>query len=125
MNYNELKDIINDIDASYQDIPFQVFHGQHEGRIWIQVGTKRPDTYTGKIAIGKGGKVYVSEFATDDEVVKKIFGLCLAYVEHETREFFKYKGVRVFNPHISLDAHLEMAKRTTYRKNGSTGVIKS
>ena len=68
----KLQEIVNEIDAEYQGTKFQILMGDHEGNLWIQVGTMRPDTYTNKMELGKGGKAYVSEFATHDEVVKKI-----------------------------------------------------
>lgn len=115
--YEEVIRILEDINAGFQGIKFLIFHGNHEGRIWVQVGTKRVDAYdSDKEEIGKGGKAYISNFATDDEIVKKVFGLCLAYVEHETREFFEYKGVKLFNPHIRLDAMMSIAKKTGYRQ---------
>jgi hypothetical protein len=112
----ELNQMISDIETEYQGNPFLIFTGEHEGRLWVQVGTKRPDTYTGEIETGKGGKAYVSEFATDDEIVKKIFGLCMSYVEHETREGFKWKGRRIFNPHLDLNALWSVALKSNYRK---------
>ena len=110
-----LESIIADIDAEYQGTKFQIFYGDHERSIWVQVGTERPDTYTGQMEIGKGGKAYLSPHATDDETVKKIFGLCISYVEHETREGFQYKGRRVFNPHASLEALYSIALKSNYR----------
>lgn len=112
----KLNRIVSEIDAEYQGTPFIIFTGEHEKRLWVQVGTSRPDTYTGKTEIGKGGKAYVSEFATEDEVVKKVFGLCMSYVEHETREGFKWKKRRVFNPHVSMEALWSVAKKSNYRK---------
>lgn len=111
-----LIEILDNIEADYQGTPFLFFYGNHEGRLWVQVGTERACAYTGESGIGKGGKAYVSPYATDDEVVKKIFGLCLAYTEHETREGFLYRGRRLFNPHISLEALMSIAKKTNYRK---------
>lgn len=107
--------ILSRIKADYQGIPFEIFHGSHGQRLWVQVGTRRPDCDTGSIGLGRGGKAYVSEHATEDEVVKKVFGLILAYVEHEAREGFYYKGRRIFGPHISLDALMEAAVQTEVR----------
>lgn len=112
----KLQEIVNEIDAEYQGTKFQILMGDHEGNLWIQVGTMRPDTYTNKMELGKGGKAYVSEFATHDEVVKKIFGLCMAYVEHETREGFKWRGRRVFNPHVTIEALWSVALKSNWRK---------
>lgn len=111
----KLDEILKDIDAEYQGVKFEIFRGDHKGNLWIQVGTERPDTYTGESGIGKGGKAYVSEFATHDEIVKKVFGLCMSYVEHEAREGFKWKGRRVFNPHVSIEALYSVALKSNYR----------
>lgn len=112
---DKLREIIKEIDAEYQGTKFGIFMGNDEGKLWVQVGTNRPDTYTGEMAIGKGGKAKVSEFATHDEVVKKIFGLCLAYTEHETREGFKWRGRRVFNPHVTIEALHSVALKSNCR----------
>lgn len=114
---DELNEIVSHIEAEYQGTPFQIFTGEHEGRLWVQVGTERPDTYTSKVELGVGGKAYVSGHATDDEIVKKIFGLCMAYTEHETREGFKWKGRRIFNPHLDLNALWSVALKSNYRKD--------
>ena len=110
-----LEAILKGIKADYQGTCFHLFHGNHHGRLWVQVGTVRPDCNTSQVGLGKGGKAYVSEHATEDEVVKKVFGLILAYVEHEAREGFYYKGKRLFGPHITLEALMEAADHTEVR----------
>jgi hypothetical protein len=114
---DKLNKMILEIEAEYQGTPFLIFTGEHEGSLWVQVGTLRPDTYTKKMETGKGGKAYVSPHATEDEVVKKIFGLCHAYVEHEMREGFKWKGRRIFNPHLDLNALWSVALKSNYRRD--------
>lgn len=116
LTLENLNAIITDIEAEYQGNLFLIFTGEHEGNLWIQVGTMRPDTYTGQQELGKGGKAYVSTYATHDEVVKKIFGLIMAYVEHETREGFKWKGRRIFNPHVTIEALHSVALKSNWRK---------
>jgi len=112
----ELNILIADIEAEYQGIPFLIFTGEHQGNLWVQVGTERPDTYTKEIGIGKGGKEYVSSYATHDEVIKKIFGLVMKYVEHEAREGFKWRGRRVFNPHVTIEALHSIALKSNWRE---------
>lgn len=84
-------------------------------RVYVQVVCFRKDTVTGQWGYGKGGKLYLSPHMTDQEIVQNAFGLFKAYEEHECREFFMYKGKRIYGPHISLEALLEIADRTTYR----------
>lgn len=87
-----------------------------EGRDYMQVHCWRIDSVTGLPGWGKGGKFYLSEHMTDQEIVQNAFGLFKSYEEHECREFFHFRGKRIYGPHISLDALLEVADRTTYRK---------
>ncbi len=113
MNKEQMQSIISDI--TLPDKMRVRLIDSNTGPIHVQVGMERPDTYTGNIEMGWGGKAFVSAFCTDDELVKKVFGLALAYSEHELRESFKYRGKRVFGPHISLAALMEAADHTTYR----------
>ena len=112
-----MEQILNDININFQGRPVHVFYGNHKGRMWVQVGMERPDIDNPELLeLGKGGKAYLSEHATEDEIVKKVLGLALAYVEHETREGFYYKGKRLFGPHITLDAMMSICDQTEGRK---------
>lgn len=116
LSYQDLVLILSDIKADFQGKHFEIFNGNHKGRWWVQVGTERPDCDDpSKFEIGKSGKAYVSSHSTDDEIVKKVFGLCMAYVEHEMREGYYYKGKRIFGPHITLEALMEVADKTQGR----------
>lgn len=113
----KLNVIVSEIEAEYQGNPFLIFTGEHSGSLWVQVGTERPDTYTKEMGIGKGGKEYVSPYATHDEVVKKVFGLVMKYVEHEAREGFKWRKRRVFNPHVTMEALHSIALKSNFRRD--------
>lgn len=86
-----------------------------EGRVYVQLEHERPDAFTGKIGVGRGGKSYLSRWMTPSEVVRRCLGLALAYEEHEVREFFQYRGKRVFGPHIDVEALVEVADRLDVR----------
>lgn len=75
-----------------------------DDRVYFQVVCDRPDVLTGQPGTGRGGRAYLNPGMTDDQLVRLAFGLFLAYEEHECREFFSYRGKRVFNPHITIDA---------------------
>lgn len=105
-------------DISYKD-DYSLFVSLDEvfrQRVYMQVFCFRKDTVTGEWGWGKGGKFYLSPHMTDQEIVQNAFGLFKAYEEHECREFFKYKDKRIYGPHISLEALLEVADKTTYRE---------
>lgn len=44
-----------------------------------------------------GRKWYISSHATKSEVVQTAFKACLTAEEHEVREYFTYKGQRIFS----------------------------
>ena len=85
------------------------------GRLYFQIECWREDAITGEMGYGYGGKAYLSPHASTSELVQTIFGLYKGYVEHEAREFFKYKGRRIFGPHMSVEALHEIANRVDVR----------
>lgn len=86
------------------------------GRLFYQVHAMRPDTYTGEMGEGAGGKAYLSPYAIEDELVQLAWGLLQAYVLHEEREGFSYKGKRIFGPHMKVSRLMEIADDTVERK---------
>jgi hypothetical protein len=62
------------------------------------------DAYTGEPALQEGRKWFVSQDCTADDVVRTAFKAVVTWAEHEARETFTYKNVRVFSPHVDLDA---------------------
>ena len=86
-----------------------------DGRYYFQIACWRRDVITGEMGIGYGGKAYLSEHATDSELVQTIFGLYLKYVEHEARESFEWRGKRIFGPHIKVEALWEIARQVDVR----------
>ncbi len=48
---------------------------------------------------------------TEDSIVRTIHKAILSAEEHEVNEKFKYKGKRIFNPHVSIKNHLEVCEK--------------
>jgi hypothetical protein len=92
-------------------------HVLDSGRYFFQIGCVRKDVVTGEMGYGKGGKAYLSPFASDSELVQTVFGLYKGYWEHEARDTFEWKGRRVFGPHIDTQALWEIAERTDARQH--------
>jgi len=65
---------------------------------------------TGKSTAWRGGKRYLSKHMTQQELTGVMFDLIRAAEEHEMREFFRYKGASIYNPHLNPDALVEVAK---------------
>lgn len=87
-----------------------------QGRWYFQIECERPDTYTGEMGIGRGGKAYLSPHMTLGELVRKAFGLFAAYEEHECREAFTYNGRAIFGPHIDVVALHMVADDLDFRE---------
>ena len=77
-----------------------------DGRVrgWLVNTTfRRPDTHTGEIGIGTGRQELVGFGATESAVVKTAWLLAELIVRHELMEAFRYRGVRIFDPHHTVD----------------------
>lgn len=73
----------------------------------------------------KGGKRYLSLYMCRQEVVSAVFAAFLAAEEHEVREWFRYKGASIFNPHLDPDVLAEVARKKAsfnVRENAMTMV---
>ena len=85
-----------------------------QGHVWMQARFWRKDIVTGLFAWGEAGRAVVTEHATTSQIVQMAFGLFKALEEHEAREQFRYQGVRVFGPHIDVNALVEVATDTDH-----------
>lgn len=75
-----------------------------ELRGWLVNTTfQRPDTNTGVLGTGTGRQELIAYGASESAVVKTCWLLAELIVRHELMEAFHYRGVRIFNPHHSVD----------------------
>ncbi len=116
-SFEETKGIVDRIRCDALGTRFNIRLGVTGGNRWfLQVGTERECAYReGVISEGWGGRAYVSPHATEDEIAKKVLGLCIAYAEHEVREGYLYEGKRIFGPHISIEALGSVCDQTESR----------
>jgi hypothetical protein len=68
----------------------------------IRCGFWRPDTNTGVMGEGFGRWNFVPKGSSVDAVVKTAYVAIKLVVEHEMMEAFEFDGVKVFDPHKSL-----------------------
>lgn len=59
----------------------------------------------------KGGKRYFSPYMCRQEVVGLVYGLLEAAEKHEMKEWFRYRGASIYNPHLDPDALVALAKK--------------
>lgn len=88
-----------------------------EPRVYIQLKYESECTRTGEIDEWKGRKWYLSQYMTDDEIVKTCYAAFKAAVEHEIMEGFKFDGTIVFNPHVSYAALMSVSDREVKRQH--------
>lgn len=82
---------------------------------FIQACLLRPETYGQEVGWGFGKKFAVSPYMAHGELVKTFLVAALGYGEHEVREAFKYRGRRIFGPHIDVEELWEIAENTEVR----------
>lgn len=61
----------------------------------------------------KSGKRYLSPHMCRQEIVGAVFGLIKDAEEHETREWFRYKGASIFNPHLDPNKLADLARQAS------------
>jgi hypothetical protein len=105
MNLPEMKALVE--QCSYKPGWYIKFGGHDRPFIQVCVDACTEaalSPFTGMREAWKGGKRYLSEHMCRQEVVSAVFGAIKDAEEHEMREWFKYKGRAIFNPHIDPDA---------------------
>ena len=86
-----------------------------DGRIFVQCVYDAPCTETGTLREWRGRKWYLSDFMTEDEIVKTCFAAFRAAVDHEVMEGFRCDGRRVFNPHTPYTVLMDAAEQQEFR----------
>jgi hypothetical protein len=76
----------------------EVLKGWH-----VNTTFQRPDTNTGVFGTGRGRKEFVAVGTSESGVVKTAWLLAELIVRHELMEAFLYRGVRIFDPHHTVD----------------------
>lgn len=102
--------------------------GEENGRMFVQVCVSDEaeasyDMIAKKRVPWRGAKHWLSPHMCRQEVVGTVFGAIRAAEEHEMKEWFRYRGAAIFNPHLSPDALADFARRKTsfeFRNNAMT-----
>lgn len=96
-------------DQKYADV-------QGRRRPYMQVFYTAPCSKTGNIEEWRGGKHYLTEHMTDDEIVKKAWAAIQAAVHHEVMEGFKFDDTILFNPHVDFRKLIEVSPHEVKRE---------
>lgn len=89
--------------------------GVDGNRPYMQWQFNGPCSKTGEVQLHMCRKWFLSPHMTDGELVQTAFSAALQAEEHECREFFKYGGHVIMNPHLSLEALTSRAHMTEGR----------
>ena len=71
----------------------------------------------------KSRRVYLSHHMCRQEIVGAVFGLIDGAERHEMREWFRYRGASIYNPHLDPDALVPVASKASnfnVRENSMT-----
>lgn len=90
--------------------------GKTPGRIFIQVQYTAPCVKTGEPQIFRGRKWYLSDYMTEDEIIKTAYCAFEAAVKHEIMEGFSVDGTILFNPHVDYKALLTISNHEVKRE---------
>lgn len=85
------------------------------GRVYIQLSYKAPCTKGQAKDEWKGRKWYLSQYMTDDEIIKTVYSAFEACVKHEIMEGFTVDGKVLFNPHINFEELLKISHKEITR----------
>lgn len=97
-------------------------NGIEDGRMWVQVGVTQEaeiafDPIAGEKVPWRGAKHFLSPHMCRQEIVGTVLHAIERAEMHEIREWFRYKGRSIYNPHLDPDALVEVAK---YARNFNT-----
>lgn len=61
----------------------------------------------------KSAKFYLSQHMSTQEVIGAVYGLIQRAEQHETSEWFRYRGASIFNQHLHPDVLWEVARKAS------------
>lgn len=96
-------------EVKFGDHLFNVEETAGGFHLWIS--GMETDSYTDEPSLQEGRKWFVSRDCTPSDVVRTAFKAVVTWSEHEARESFKYKDIRVFNPHLDIEAMVARARK--------------
>lgn len=88
--------------VQFKDYTFDVVVDEN-GTVYLQAHYDEPDTVTGVVTTQYTRKWLIEVTNTRSEIVATAFKCALTSMEHRTREWFKYEGKSIYQPHYDVD----------------------
>lgn len=109
----QIRSVIDAIEYREVGMGFRFCKLDDDGHYTLQVEVSEEsplakDIVTGEIAGWRSGKALISQWMTENEIVRTAHQLVVRAYMHEIDERFRYKGRCLFNPHLDpskLAAH--------------------
>lgn len=96
---------------TFEDLIAEVVCGQfdfhvsvYNGTPYLQIVFEAPDAETGEVKIQYCRKWTLQYTMCDTEVIRTAYKAAEAAVIHELQESFTYRGARVYDPHLNINA---------------------
>lgn len=101
----QIRSIINDVEYREAGMSFRFCKLDDNGHYTLQVEVSEEsplavDIQTGDVAGWRSGKALISQWMTENEIVRTAHSLVVRAYMHEIDERFRYKGRCLFNPHL-------------------------
>lgn len=120
-NLNQIRDLLSIINielfGNKMWIHAHVDKIHENGRIYLQIVYNATCKDTGVYKEWHGRKFYLSDYMTDDEIVKTAYLAFKLAIEHEVMEAFKINNIVLFNPHVDYKVLLEISHKEIKRKD--------
>jgi hypothetical protein len=105
-NLDDIKTIISNVKFSNWE--FMV--NEKNSVPYLQIQFIGACNDSGKVEKQYCRKWQLSYYMTNSELVRTAYKAVLAAVEHEASENFFYKSERIFNPHVDVEALVQVSK---------------
>lgn len=112
LDETRLKTIVNNIEIFDRKFLITRVSTDPSAGWFLQVTYDEIDVDTGRVAEQRSRKWLIEPDATETDVVRTVFAAVSRSYAHVIAEHFTYKGKRVFGPHVSIDALIDVAGRT-------------
>ena len=96
-------------EVEYKHCKFNVEEASGGATLWIS-GIE-DDSYSGQRELQEGRRWFIDKSAKTSDVIRTAFKAVSTWAEHEARESFQYKGVRVFSPHLNIERLVKEEKK--------------
>ena len=111
MNTLTIEQMKSLVEACTYKPDWEIIFDNDGERPFVQIAATTLCSASGEASAWKSGKTYLSPYMCRQEVVSAVYGAIEKAELHEIREFFRYKGASIFNPHLDPDVLAGVAKK--------------